>query len=416
VTPQYRLGIQIVLATVLISAVACMAKFGRESSGPARAGQDVDPEVYPLGEFELLERSGRTVNQTDLANQVWIASFIFTRCPLSCPRISSVMKSLQSRLEGTNVLLVSVSVDPEHDTPAVLAEYARRFGASADGWWFLTGPKSTIKDLVQNRFKLSLVESTAEDRASGAEAISHSDRLALVDRGRLVGFFESDDPAALDSLVARARHRAQPPWVRTLPSVNASLNALCAVLLMAGWIMIRHRQLIKPGTAAWIETAEMGSRLLSQAAVRAHVVCMVLAVLTSTLFLGSYLVYHYHAGSVAFRNGGPLRLVYFTILLSHTVLATFGVVPLVVLTIARAVRRNFARHSRIAQITFPIWLYVSITGVVIYLMLYHLPVSASSALINGSASSCYLNSRCGIEIPGSWFHVSAEILRQISND
>jgi len=408
VKTHYRLGIQVVLATVLISAVVCSAKVGRESLVPARAGQDLDPEAYPLGDFELVERSGRVVNQTDLAGRVWIASFIFTRCPLSCPRISSVMKGLQSRLEGTNVLLVSVSVDPEHDRPAVLAEYARRFGASTDGWWFLTGAKSSIQELVQHRFKLSLAETTAEDRATGAEAISHSDRLALVDRGRIVGFFESDDPAALDALVARASQRAQPPWIRVLPTINASLNALCAALLLAGWIMIRyrlaatefldqmrdqlrvlHRQLaglrirvgprIEPEESGPPRSTNLNSPLLSQPAVRAHVVCMVLAVLTSALFLVSYLVYHYHAGSVSFRNGGTLRLVYLTILLSHTVLATFGVVPLVVLTLVRALSRDFARHRRIAQVTFPIWLYVSITGVVIYLMLYHLPAIASSA-------------------------------------
>jgi protein SCO1 len=112
--------------------------------------------------------------------------------------------------------------------------------------------------------------------------------------------------------------------------------------------------------------------------VKAHVVCMVLTVLTSVLFLATYLVYHYHAGSVAFRNGGLLRIVYFTILLSHTVLATFGIVPLVVLTLIRALSRDFARHRRIAQVTFPIWLYVSITGVVIYVMLHHFPVIATS--------------------------------------
>jgi protein SCO1 len=371
VKSHYRLGIQVVLATVLISATICSAKVGRESIVPARAGQDLGPGAYPLGEFELVERSGRTVHQSDLAERVWIASFIFTRCPLSCPRISSVMKGLQSRLKGRNVLLVSVSVDPEHDTPAVLADYAQRFGASADGWWFLTGPKSSIEELVQHRFKLSLAVTTAEDRATGAEAISHSDRLALVDRGRIVGFFDSNDPTALNSLAARAIHRAHPHWVLILPTINASLNALCAVLLMAGWILIRHRPLVGLDVAGRQPSAGSGSPLLSQPAVRGHVACMVLAVLTSAIFLTSYLVYHYHAGSVSFRNGGTLRLVYFTILLSHTVLATFGVVPLVVATLTRALSRDFARHRRIAQVTFPIWLYVSITGVVIYVMLYH---------------------------------------------
>jgi uncharacterized membrane protein YozB (DUF420 family) len=98
---------------------------------------------------------------------------------------------------------------------------------------------------------------------------------------------------------------------------------------------------------------------------------MLSALTTSTIFLACYLVYHYQAGSTAFRGGGAVRVAYFTILLSHTVLATFGVVPLVIVTVTRALRRDFKGHRRIAQVTFPIWFYVSVTGVVIYAMLYH---------------------------------------------
>ncbi len=333
----------------------------------------------PLGDFRFQERSGNTVTQADLDDRVWVASFIFTRCPLSCPRISSVMKGLQERLARTNVLLVSISVDPEHDTPAVLTEYANRFGALPDRWWFLTGPKQPTYDLVHHGFKLALAETTAIDRSDGAESFTHSDRLALVHQGRVVGFFESSDPPSLDELVARANRLAQPPWVLGLPAVNASLNALCAVLLMAGWFFIRQRAALFPETSALPgPNTDLRRGLLDRPAVRAHVVCMLLAVVTSAIFLMCYLVYHYHAGSMAFRHGGPLRWAYFTILLSHTVLATFGVVPLVIVTLVRAVRRDFARHARIAQITFPIWLYVSITGVIIYLLLYQLPVVVSS--------------------------------------
>ncbi len=107
--------------------------------------------------------------------------------------------------------------------------------------------------------------------------------------------------------------------------------------------------------------------------VKAHITCMVSAVATSTLFLTCYLLYHYHAGSVPFPQGGLLRVLYLAILLSHTVLAT-GSVPLIVMTVLRGWRGNLAGHTRIATLTFPIWLYVAVTGVVIYLMLYHLPV------------------------------------------
>jgi uncharacterized membrane protein YozB (DUF420 family) len=98
---------------------------------------------------------------------------------------------------------------------------------------------------------------------------------------------------------------------------------------------------------------------------------------TSAVFLTCYLIYHFQVGSVPFRGVGPIRVVYFTILLSHTVLAIVTV-PLVALTLTRALRRRFDRHARIARLTFPIWLYVAITGVVIYGMLYQLPVAVSS--------------------------------------
>ncbi len=106
---------------------------------------------------------------------------------------------------------------------------------------------------------------------------------------------------------------------------------------------------------------------------------MLLAVGTSALFLSSYLLYHFKAGSVPFKGTGAVRVTYLTILLSHTVLATLGVVPLLIVTLARAMRQRFAQHAAIAQVTFPIWLYVSVTGVIIYLMLYHWPVNLLAA-------------------------------------
>jgi protein SCO1/2/putative membrane protein len=355
VDPSYRAGIFIIATTLLASAVLCGATV--QLNPPKRAGQDLSDAGFDLGAFRLTERSGRTVTDADLADRVWVASFIFTRCQLSCPRLSGVMKELQGKLRGTDVRLVSVSVDPDHDTPEVLTDYARKFDAEDDRWWFLTGPPAEVADLITRRFKLGLVEASPDEQAVGAEAITHSDRLVLVDRGnRVVGYFDSTDEAARKTLVAEARHRATPDWLRRLPAVNATLNGTCGVLLVMGWWLIR------------------GGR------VRAHAISMILAVLVSALFLTCYLVYHFQVGSVRFRGVGPIRLVYFAILLSHTILATFGVVPLVTLTLTRALQRQFDRHARIARVTFPIWLYVSVTGVVIYLMLYQLPTSQVVAL------------------------------------
>lgn len=348
VNPCYRLGNLIVVGVVLAALAVCSVV--GTPTAPLRAGQELGGG-FPLGGFRLVERSGRTVTDADLAGRVWVASFVFTHCPLSCPRISTVMKGLQGRFAGTDVTLVSVTVDPDRDTPPVLADYARRFGAEADRWWFLTGPKAEVVDLVTNRFKLGLQAVPEAERTPGTEAFSHSDRLALVDHNRVVGYFDSSDPGDLKALVSRARRLAVPAWVRRLPGLNATLNGTCALLLALGWVLIRTGN------------------------VRGHAATMIGAVAVSSLFLTCYLIYHFQVGSVEFRGVGPIRLAYFTILLSHTLLATFGVVPLVALTLTRALRRRFDLHARIARVTFPIWMYVSITGVVIYWMLYQLPVS-----------------------------------------
>ena len=104
---------------------------------------------------------------------------------------------------------------------------------------------------------------------------------------------------------------------------------------------------------------------------------MAAAVAVSALFLGCYLVYHARVGSVPFRGAGPIRVVYFTVLLSHTTLAA-AVVPMVVLTLVRAIRGRYAKHARSARLAFPVWLYVSVTGVLIYLMLYQMDVAPYS--------------------------------------
>lgn len=353
---SYRLGILLVLGTVALSAVVIGSYLAFGSGGrpqpAAPAGQDLGTNAYPLEAFSLIERSGKSVQAADLADRVWIAAFIFTRCKASCPRISTTLKGIQDQLAMTGVRLVSISVDPEHDTPAILSDYAKRFGADPDRWWFLTGQREAVYDLILHRFKVSVAASSEADQQKGAEAVAHSDRLALVGPGnRVIGLFDSNDAAALKSLVEKARTldgTLQRPWLRTLPAVNATLNGTCAVLLLTGWMFIRNKK--------W----------------KAHAVCMIGAVVVSAIFLTCYLVYHFHAGSKPFVGPTAPRFVYLTILLSHTLLATFGVVPYVIATLYRAIRRDFARHAKIAAVTLPIWTYVSVTGVVIYWMLYQM--------------------------------------------
>lgn len=135
--------------------------------------------------------------------------------------------------------------------------------------------------------------------------------------------------------------------VTSLPHLNALLNSVSALLLLAGYLFVRRRRMA------------------------AHRRCMLAALGSSALFLVSYLIYHFSVGSVRFQGQGWPRTVYFAVLVSHTVLAT-AIVPLVLVTVTRALRRRFDRHRAIARWTLPLWLYVSVTGVVVYWMLYRM--------------------------------------------
>ena len=135
--------------------------------------------------------------------------------------------------------------------------------------------------------------------------------------------------------------------ISNLPTINAALNAISAALLTAGYLMVRRRK------------------------IESHKKCMIAAFVVSALFLISYVVYHYYAGSKGFTLIGWIRPVYFTILISHIILAAI-ILPLALRTLYLAWRKQFSKHRRIARLTLPLWLYVSVTGVAIYFMLYHL--------------------------------------------
>jgi putative membrane protein len=135
--------------------------------------------------------------------------------------------------------------------------------------------------------------------------------------------------------------------ISDLPAVNAGLNSLSAIFLMAGYVLIRRQRQV------------------------AHRNCMIGALVCSTVFLTSYLIYHYNAGRTVFRDPQWFRPIYLTILLTHTVLAVV-IVPMVIMTVTRAFRRQFEAHKRISRWTWPVWMYVSVTGVLIYFLLYQI--------------------------------------------
>ncbi len=196
---QYRIGLLTVLGTVLVSGLVATQVPPPKS---VRAAHDLEGIYPPLGPFEFHERSGRAVTDADLAGRVWVASFVFTRCKLSCPRITTVMKGLQDKLSGTGVRLVSISVDPQHDTPEVLSGYAETFDADPDRWWFLTGPQAETYALIREGFKLGVAPMDPADPRFELMDIAHSEKLALVDRGnRLVGLYAAEAPDELSALV-----------------------------------------------------------------------------------------------------------------------------------------------------------------------------------------------------------------------
>jgi len=162
------------------------------------------PQVMgSVSSFELLDQDGKPFSSDDLRGKIWVVDFVFTRCAGPCPLMSSRMAELQNSLHGVeDVKLVSISVDPDYDRPAVLKEYAKRYGAKPGTWWFLTGDKKRIFEMIVRDFKMGVSD------ASGADPIIHGTHFALVDgEGRIRGYYGINEPG-LESDASPAIERA----------------------------------------------------------------------------------------------------------------------------------------------------------------------------------------------------------------
>jgi protein SCO1/2 len=159
------------------------------------------PVMNTVPDFTLTERSAREVKNQDLAGQIWIADFVYTSCGGMCPIMSEKMRKLQDTLPA-EIRLVSFSVDPDVDTPAVLTEYARKFGADPNRWLFLTGSRESLFKLSKEGFKLAVDDSGGTE----LEPITHSSRFALVDQhGRIRGYYSMEEPSELAHLIKDAK-------------------------------------------------------------------------------------------------------------------------------------------------------------------------------------------------------------------
>ncbi|MEO2036150.1 MAG: DUF420 domain-containing protein [Planctomycetaceae bacterium] len=392
-----------------------------------------------IPDFTFEECMGEDFGLVDLKGKPWVVSFIFTRCITTCPQITLAMKNLHDRIAEQNpdVMFVTMTVDSDHDTAAILERYSETFQPDRDRWKFLTGDLAAMHDLIVNGFGVYVKENIGDARRPGME-VAHSNRVVLVDpdgfpAGKFLGTkpedmadlarilsgrkpfpdplprlqfsvsgadaagvevqlvpaeTSDDQPEDADASETRApaatgqetdaagastsemQHepelstalrlakidRLLPDWAKALPTANAILNSTSTVLLGLGWLAIRR-----------------GHR-------NTHRNFMISAFVVSTAFLGCYLTSHYALGAYAGERGRPFaggavaRTVYYVILWPHVVLA--ATVPFFAVRVFQhAAAERWDNHRRLARVAFPVWMYVSVTGVAIYGMLYHWPSS-----------------------------------------
>jgi protein SCO1/2/putative membrane protein len=329
---------------------------------PQRPSSEQEP--LPVGDFALTERSGRSVRSAELRGKVWVASFVFTRCLGGCPQVTETMQRLQKDFARySDVRLVTFTVDPERDHPEELRRYADRYEADPNRWLFLTGTDADITRLLDQFHLYAKKDATKKEGLD----IEHSMRLALVDRdGNILDYYDGLVMQAKDEPYDDAKKRFE-DGIRKLkaqvaelesspiPALNASLNALAGALILLGYSAVRQRLL------------------------RLHAILMLSALAVSAVFLASYLYFHIvvrEGRATRFSDQAPdasawVAYLYHTILWSHIVLAV-PATALALFTAYQGLRGRLDRHVRVARWTLPIWLYVSVTGVVVYWMLYRL--------------------------------------------
>lgn len=295
------------------------------------------PKLNTIQDFSLTNHHQTQITLTDLKNHIWVADFVFTTCSGVCPMMSQHMSAISKAFQDHNdVKMVSISVNPENDTPEVLTTYAKKYNAN-DRWLFLTGNREDIQKLAVDSFKMGDMK----------EIVFHSSHFVLVDRrGRIRGYYNSEDSVRMGELVSDLKSLRKEIDLPFMPSLNAFLNGLAGVFLLFGFIAIKRRD---PKT---------------------HRKFMIAALCSSALFLVGYLYYHFTSHFLTkYQGEGMLRNLYFFVLGTHTPLAAL-IVPFIIIAVRHAIKGDFVKHKRITRWLYPTWTYVSVTGVIVYLMLY----------------------------------------------
>jgi protein SCO1 len=338
------------LATLVILAFAgtMCAQDEKKPSSPFTSFRGSDAEG-PAGNFTLTDRTGETIHARDLRGVIWVAQFFYPGCN-ECSKTMPTMRRLQE-IYRNKPYVRFVSFALKYGDAETLNEFAKDQKAEAGQWLFLADEdESRVHQVIRHSFGTPVI---GRVNPSAGDLIGHSSRLILIDaNGIMVGQLDASDPSAADTLaveIEKLRLRQPIPITAgDLPRFNATLNATCTVLLLLGWIAIRLRF------------------------VTLHKLIMLLALAVSMAFLASYLFYHFavmHMEPTRFHGEGAARYVYFGILISHTILAVV-VAPMAIYITVQGLRNALPQHVKIARWTLPIWLYVSVTGVVVYWMLY----------------------------------------------
>jgi uncharacterized membrane protein YozB (DUF420 family)/cytochrome oxidase Cu insertion factor (SCO1/SenC/PrrC family) len=330
--------------------IAILSLFFAAGSLCAQGDKNDTSIDYPVGNFSLQDRTGKYITARDLRGSIWVAHFFFPECTGACTKSPPNMKKLQDHFRGKpNVKFVSIAL--HGDTLETLNRYAEAQNAEPGQWYFLTDEN---EERVHEIIRLSFFDTAVKnDKPTPGNEIVHSSRLILIDpAGMMVSSVEGTKDNAFDLMkteIDRLRLQQRiPVTVADMPWFNALLNSACTILLLLGWVAIRLRY----------ETV--------------HKILMLLALTVSMVFLASYLFYHFvvvEMQPTRFPGEGVAKFAYLAILLTHTILAIV-VAPLALTITVQGLRDARKIHVKLAKWTLPMWLYVSITGVVVYWMLY----------------------------------------------